>query len=283
MSVICAAAVQMDVRIGDIEGNSARALDWLGLAAAGGARLIVLPEAALSGYCFASLDEAAPYALSSDADPLLSFAAQCADLTVTGIVGFLERGAAGRIYNSALVALPDGSATVYRKTHLPTLGVDRFLTRGDRLPVVSAPWGTLGTLICYDVRFPETARVLALQGADVIALPTNWPEGAQSTPDHVLRSRARENRVFVIAADRVGVERGRTFIGRSQIVDASGTVLAEADGTEETILFADIDPAEARRKRVVVEAGEWEQDTIGDRRPELYGLIVEQGEVQHDG
>jgi predicted amidohydrolase len=71
----------------------------------------------------------------------------------------------------------------------------------------------------------------------------------------------------------VGVERGRQFIGRSQIVDATGRVLAEADGEEETILFAQIDPAEARRKRIVIEPGEWEQDPVGDRRPELYGLL----------
>ncbi|MCX6358815.1 MAG: carbon-nitrogen hydrolase family protein [Armatimonadetes bacterium] len=267
------AAVQMDVRLGDVAGNAERALAWLERAACLGAELIVLPEAALSGYCFASRDEAAPHALAQDAEPLPRFAARCAELGVTGVLGFLEAAPGGRVYNSACIAMPSGEVATYRKTHLPTLGVDRFLSKGDRLPVFDAPWGSLGCLICYDVRFPEPARVLALKGADVLAVPTNWPEGAESTPDFVLRARARENRVFVVAADRVGVERGRRFIGRSQIVDATGRVLAEAGGEEETILTAQIDPAEARRKRIVIEPGEWEQDSVGDRRPELYGLL----------
>jgi predicted amidohydrolase len=263
----------MDIRICDVSGNFERALAWLERAASLGAALIVLPEAALSGYCFASRDEAAPHALAQDAEPLQRFAARCAELGVTGVLGYLEAAPGEQVYNSACVAMPSGEVATYRKTHLPTLGVDRFLSKGDRLPTFEAAWGSLGCLICYDVRFPEPARVLALQGMDVLAVPTNWPAGAESTPDFVLRARARENRVFVVAADRVGVERGRQFIGRSQIVDATGRVLAEADGEEETILFAQIDPAEARRKRIVIEPGEWEQDPVGDRRPELYGLL----------
>lgn len=273
MSAITVAAVQMDVRIGDVGGNAERALVWLRQAADAGAELIVLPEAALSGYCFASRDEAMPHALPLEAEPLQAFARRCAELGVTGVLGYLEAAPGGQVYNSACIAMPSGEVATYRKTHLPTLGVDRFLGKGDRLPVFDAPWGSLGCLICYDVRFPEPARVLALRGMDVLAVPTNWPEGAESTPDFVLRARARENRVFVVAANRVGVERGRRFIGRSQIVDAVGKVLAEADGVSETILLAQIDPAEARRKRIVIEPGEWEQDSVGDRRPELYGLL----------
>jgi predicted amidohydrolase len=273
VSAITVAAVQMDVRIGDVGGNAERALVWLRQAADAGAELIVLPEAALSGYCFASRDEAMPHALPLEAEPLQAFARRCAELGVTGVLGYLEAAPGGQVCNSACIAMPSGEVATYRKTHLPTLGVDRFLGKGDRLPVFDAPWGSLGCLICYDVRFPEPARVLALRGMDVLAVPTNWPEGAESTPDFVLRARARENRVFVVAANRVGVERGRRFIGRSQIVDAVGKVLAEADGVSETILLAQIDPAEARRKRIVIEPGEWEQDSVGDRRPELYGLL----------
>jgi predicted amidohydrolase len=131
-------------------------------------------------------------------------------------------------------------------------------------------------LICYDIRFPEAARVLALKGAEVIALPTNWPEGAESSPEFITRTRAWENRVFIVAANRVGVERGRKFIGRSQIVSPNGEIMVEAGPDEETIIYADLDLSLARQKRIVIEPGEWELDITGGRRPELYGELVKQ-------
>ena len=114
-----------------------------------------------------------------------------------------------------------------------------------------------------------------LAGADVIVLPTNWPEGAESSPDFLTRARAWENRVYVLAANRVGIERGRRFIGRSQIVAPTGVILCEAGPEEETILYADLDLSIARQKRIVIEPGEWELDTFSGRRPDLYGRLVE--------
>lgn len=284
--MIRAAAVQMDVAIGDVEGNLRRVLERLAEAASNGAKLVVFPEAALSGYCFSSLNDALPSVVEGDDQATDDFVVACLDLGVTGVLGFLE----GRdeddetdiepcCRNSAIVCSPvvedSVEVSVYRKTHLPILGVDRFVTPGDLLSVYDAPFGKLGVLICYDIRFPEAARVLALEGADVIALPTNWPEGAESSPDFLTRARAWENRVFVVAANRVGVERGRRFIGRSQIVSPGGKILCEAGPDEETILYADLDLEEARQKRIVIEPGEWELDVIGGRRPELYGPLVE--------
>jgi predicted amidohydrolase len=163
----------------------------------------------------------------------------------------------------------------YAKTHLPILGVDRFVSPGGHLSVWDTPYGKVGPLICYDIRFPEAARCLGLMGADIIALPTNWPEGAESSPDFLTRARAWENRVYILAANRVGVERGRRFIGRSQIVAPSGEILQEAGADEEKILYADLDLTQARQKRIVIEPGEWELDTFGGRRPELYGKLTE--------
>ncbi|GIX06855.1 MAG: amidohydrolase [Candidatus Poribacteria bacterium] len=269
-----AAAVQMDVRWGEIKANLDRVLQHLEEAVQGGAELVVFPECALSGYCFEGLEESAPYALRAGDGPLQAFAERCAQLGVTGVVGFLEREGEQQ-YNSALLARPDGSWAVYRKTHLPTLGIDRFVARGDRLPVFSVPFGRMGILICYDVRFPEAPRVLGLSGAEVIALPTNWPVGAESSPDFITRARAWENRVWIVAANRVGVERGRRFIGRSQIVTPSGEVLQEAPGDKETILIADLDLRTARQKAIVYEPGAWELDITGDRNPALYRRLVE--------
>jgi predicted amidohydrolase len=125
------------------------------------------------------------------------------------------------------------------------------------------------------LRFPEAARCLALDGADIIALPTNWPQGAQVSPDFVAPTRAMENHLFLIAVNRAGEERGVEFIGKSQIVDPGGRRLALADTTEETIITARLDPALARQKRVIVTPGVFEIDPVGDRRPELYHRIVE--------
>ena len=289
-SVVRAAAVQMDITLGDVDGNLRRVLGRLEEAASNGARLVVFPEAALSGYCFSSLHEALPHTNAQDA--IGDFAMLCDDLGVTGVLGFLEgRSTSGdvdcdldRCSNSAYVVAPIGDGVtygdVYRKTHLPVLGVDRFVEPGSELSVIDAAFGKLGILICYDIRFPEAARCLALEGADVIALPTNWPEGAESSPDFLTRARAWENRVFVVAANRVGVERGRRFIGRSQIVAPSGKILCEAGPDDETILYADLNLAEAREKRIVIEPGEWELDVIGGRRPDLYGALVKDASPQ---
>jgi predicted amidohydrolase len=268
------AAVQMDVKIGDNAGNLARILARLIEAAANGAKLIVFPECALSGYCFTSRDEAAPYLEEGCSENATAFVEACARLGVTGVLGFLEQRG-DECHNSALMNLPGDGRTVYAKTHLPTLGVDRFVNGGNDLKVYKTPAGSVGLLICYDIRFPEAVRSLGLQGADIVALPTNWPEGAESSPDFITKTRAWENRVYIVAANRVGVERGRRFIGRSQIVAPSGEILLEAGADEETILYADIDLAAARQKRIVIEPGEWELDITHDRRPELYGALTE--------
>jgi predicted amidohydrolase len=180
-----------------------------------------------------------------------------------------------RVYNSAILAGPSGIETVFRKTHTLCLGVDRFTTPGD-LPYRAhhLPFGRVGILICYDLRFPEAARELALQGAQAILLPTNWPASSSIQPDVFTRSRAAENRIFVIAANRVGEERGAKFLGRSQAVGPDGAVLAEASGAEEQTLIVDIDLAQADIKHVVIEPGVHEMSLFDDRRPELYQGLV---------
>src|SRR5262249_14422678 len=156
----------------------------------------------------------------------------CREQNVYAIVGLLER-AGDTLYNSAFVAGPTGLVACYRKCHLPVLGIDRFVGRGDSLPVIDLPFARIGILICYYVRFPEGARPLTLRGADVLVVPTNWPEGAESAPEFLTRARAWENRIYVAACNRVGCEEGTRFIGRSQIVAPDGKILAQADGESE--------------------------------------------------
>ncbi len=191
------------------------------------------------------------------------------------MVGILEIDDRGRIYNTALVTGPDGILGRYRKTHLPHLGIDRFINSGEELlPPLKTPIGRVGTLICYDLRFPEPCRSLALMGAQIVLISTTWPSAATLYPDFVARTRAAENGVYLVASNRIGDERGALYLGHSLIIGPDGEVLAQAGGEEETILYADIDPSLSDQKQRVFIAGEYELDIFNDRRPKLYGEIV---------
>ncbi len=268
------AAVQMDVRILDKEHNLTQILNRLEEAAGAGAKLAVFPECALSGYGFVSREEAAPMAeeVPGPSTERILAAARALDCTV--VVGLLER-AGDRIYNAAAVVTPQGILGTYRKLHLPCLGIDWHAALGDKpFPVFATPHARIGISICYDCSFPESGRILKLKGAQILAIPTNWPLGSD-TWQHTPPVRATENHLFVIASDRVGEERGFRFAGHSQIVDLSGAKLAEAGETEETILYAEIDAASADRNRVIRQPGVWEFDRIASRRPEMYAPLTD--------
>ena len=128
--------------------------------------------------------------------------------------------------------------------------------------------------ICYDCVFPEAVRTLGLLGADIAVLPTNWPGGSEQVAAHVPNARALENRMFYVAANRVGQERGFTFIGGSRIVDIGGVTLAHAGPEEDTIIYADVNPEAARDKQVVIIPGVHEVHRTHDRRPEMYDMLV---------
>ena len=269
------AACQMDPRIFDKEHNLRRAQTMITEAASADARLIILPEAALTGYCFTSLDEAKPLAETIPGPATQALAALCEELNVYVIIGMIEVDGAD-YYNAAAFMGPEGLIGRYRKTHLPYLGLDRFVTPGrEPFQVYDTPIGRIGINICYDANFPEAARSLALAGADIIALPTNWPQGREKIPGLVVPVRAFENRVYFAAVDRVGEERGFRFLGRSTIAAPTGDVVAQAGPRDEEIVYAEANLELARRKHIVIKPGEFEIDPIADRRPELYGGLVE--------
>jgi 5-aminopentanamidase len=248
-------------------------------AASLGARLVVFPECALSGYLLDDLDELQQLAEPVRGSSISRIAEVCADRRVYTVVGLLEKGA-DAIYNSAALVGPEGLVACYRKAHLPGLGLDRLVAHGNTpFTVHETPIGRIGLAICYDIRFPEPTRLLALQGADIVAFPSNWPTVERlaplsAIPDVLTRARAIENRVFLAVADRAGEERGGRFLGRSQLVDAFGTVVAEA-GNGEELLFADFDLALARQKDFVYAPGQFETHWFADRRTDLYGPLVD--------
>jgi len=204
--------------------------------------------------------------------PLATVRDACERLGIHCVLGFAGKNDAG-LFNAAALIEPSGAVRLYAKTHLPELGLDIFVVPGSELRAFDTGIGRIGIVVCFDLRPPEPIRVLALQGAELIVLPTNWPEGADFAPAHMAAVRANENRVFLAACNRVGTENGFRFIGKSGIWDVAGKCLASA-GDGEEVLVADLDLAQAREKRVRVIPGRYESTTFDSRRPELYGEIV---------
>jgi predicted amidohydrolase len=269
-----AAVAQMEPKLAEKERNLDACFACLEEAAAAGAELLVLPEMAIPGYMFDSAEEALPYAEEIPGPSTEAFERECRRLGMHAVCGLLERDG-DTLYNAAILVGPDGLIGSYRKTHLPFLGVDRFVVPGDELNVYDTPLGRIGVIICYDLRFPEVTRTLALKGADIVCLPTNFPMAAKVQTELITVARAAENRIYLLAANRVGKERTGEFCGWSQIVDPYGTRLAEAGETEEALLVAEVDVQKARDKDYVV-PGEYELYLFGHRRPELYGALVEE-------
>lgn len=269
------AGVQMDIYFAERERNLARMKARLEETVAAGAALTVFPECTTTGYCYRSLDEAVAQSESLSGASVRAIEAVCRRLDTRAVFGLLE-WEGNVLYNTVVLVGPRGLEGSYRKIHLPFLGVDRFTTRGDRpFEVFETPLGRIGLNICYDSSFPEAARCLAVQGADLIALPTNWPPTSGLTAEVIPPARALENHVYFMAINRIGEERGFEFIGKSRICDPSGRVLDVADHAAEAILYAEVDPEFARRKHLVNIPGEHEVHRMEDRCPAAYGPLLE--------
>lgn len=269
---------QLDVDAADVAANVARCCAAVDAAADGGAALLVLPECALTGYVYEDAAAVRTAALLPDGDEIDAVAQASRARGVTTVVGFLE--AAGEVvHNSAAVLGADGGIAFVRKTHLPVLGADRFVAPGDEIgPVVDTPAGRIGVAVCYDLRFPEVCRALALAGAEVVAAPVNWSKAVAVLVDHVAPTRAFENRVVVAVANRADREGALEFVGGSRIVASSGATLAACGARTGPVEVATalVDLVDSSEKRTVFEPGVFEIDVVGDRRPALYRRLIEE-------
>jgi len=270
------AAAQIEPRLMNLDDNLNRILGAATEAAGKGAQLVVFPECTLTGYIFNSRDEAMACAQTIPGPSTERVAALCRELNLYVAFGLLEKNN-GRLFNAAALVGPNGVIRDYRKNHLPFQGVDRFVDPGDRpFQVHHTGIGNIGLLICYDIVFPESSRIMTLLGADIVVVCTNFPKGpGERVSRYVINARAFENKVHVVSCSRVGVERGSSFCGLSKIVSCSGDTLAEASLDGEEMIYGEVNLESARRKRIVFSPGEWEVDQIHDRRPELYGLLAE--------
>jgi predicted amidohydrolase len=275
MSKFKVAGVQMDIELGNRQSNLDKMQSQLEQTTANGAQLTVFPECTTTGYCFESAEEAKEVSERFDGPAVTRVHQWCREKNTMVVFGFLELDGE-RIFNALAMVGPDGLLGRYRKIHIPRLGVDRFVTPGDRpFEVIETPYVKIGMNICYDCAFPESARVLAIKGAELIVLPTNWPPTSTVTADVIPAARALENHVYLMAVDRVGRERGYDFIGKSKICDPRGMALASEDHANEAILYAEIDPEFARNKHRVTVPGKHEVHRMNDRRPDVYGPISE--------
>ncbi|MFR9727953.1 nitrilase-related carbon-nitrogen hydrolase [Saccharopolyspora sp. MS10] len=261
--VLCA---QLAPRVADLPHNRELSVSAVRGAAARGAGVVVLPELVTSGYRLASAAEAASVAIGRD-DPLFAEWGRAAPESVV-VGGFCERGADGLLHNSAAVVDRGELVAVYRKTHLWDEEKSLFTPGSAPPPVLDTSRGRIGVLICYDLEFPELTRKLALEGAELLAVPTNWPlvprpEGERPPEVVIAMAAARVNRVAIACCDRSGEERGTRWTEGSAIIDREGWVRAVADGSGTAT--AELDLAASRDKRLTDRA-----DVFTDRRPDLY-------------
>jgi 5-aminopentanamidase len=275
-------AVQTDVVFADPIANRNRMIGWIESARDRSIELAVFPECVLTGYGFESRDTAMQAALSL-ADPVIQTLVEAAEQCRVAITfGFLERDE-NHLFNSAVAIGPAQADSKrfeirshYRKIHLPKMGADRFVDRGNRpYRVDSVGQANVGLAICYDCSFPEPMRVLGLHRADIVALGTNWPVAAARTAEIVPPARSMENHYYFIAANRVGSESGFRFCGMSSICGPDGVICAKTDTDQETMVVADIDLEIARSKRIERTVGTHAIDRFADRRPEFYGPVSE--------
>ena len=280
--IVRVACVQMRPEVGAKDDNVSKSIERIRAAAEGGARLVVLPELCNSGYNFNDADEARALAEPVPNGPTSQVwmdLARDLDLHIVAGINEIEGDA---LYNSSVVIGPSGHLATYRKVHL-WYKENLFFKPGNLgFPVVETPVGNIGTFICYDTWFPESYRLCAVQGADIVCLPTNWVPINGQDPNReamaniLCMASAHSNGVFVAAADRVGEERGQPFIGQSLIVNYTGWPIggpASSDGEE--IIYGDCNLDEARRNRV------WNEHNrvLHDRRNDVYSETLGAGGV----
>ena len=277
-STVRVAACQYAPKIGDLDGNRELARSWALRAAGEGAQLIVLPELASSGYVFESEGEARSSAESLSGAFVTMLTEVCVQHGVFVVAGLAEQGADCR-YNSAVMVGPQGQIATYRKLHL-YFDEKSWFAPGEGMPVVKLPFATAAMAVCFDLWFPESVRTVAMGGADIVAVPTNWTgsfkrrlysEAGYCQGDYVAMAAAAQNGVVMVCADRIGTERDVHFLGASIIVGADGwPVAGPAPRDQDALLIAEIDLEEQRKARQRTPRNH----LFEDRRPDSYNALV---------
>ena len=274
MARVCVSQISLDIDRPD--QNIKYANEAIHDAANQGAELIVLPELVNSGYMFQSIEEVMSRATTLDGPIIRAWLEMATKLEIIVVAG-LALNIQGTIYNSSVVLSEAGFLGWYGKTHLFGDEV-KYFTAGNSKPlIVKTRIGSIATMVCYDIEFPEWSRIAMLEGAQLIALPTNWPVLTQNNslpPLEVIKSQANAsmNKLVVAAADRVGTERGQEWYGASHVTDFDGNLLTYADtrfvGPIQNLI---VDVQLPSNTKIAVS-----NDVRNDRKPNLYHRLVEE-------
>jgi predicted amidohydrolase len=224
----------MDVPQGQPEANLARAREFAAEAHRADADLLLLPELWLHGY---DLERAQDWAAPLGEGGFAEMASLAREFQLHLVGSILERHAGG-VSNTAVLYSPTGELLgSYRKIHLFRLMEEhRYLAPGEHATLCSTPWGPTGLAICYDLRFPELFRTMALAGAKLFVVPAQWPVKRLEAWLLLARARAAENELIVAACNRAGSDEDVTFPGRSIVVDPWGNTLIEGDDQERLLV-----------------------------------------------
>lgn len=268
--MVAVAACQVAIDIDDPDSTWLAVESAVRQAASAGAGIAILPELTCSGSAFASVAEAAGRAEDRSGPTTARLRRLSAELGLVVVFGFVEANPDGdRPYNSATLIDRGEVRATYRKTHLWDQEKLIFEPGSGRAPVVETSAGRIAVMICYDLEFPEMVRDVTLRGAQLIAVPANWPvvpKPADQLPIEVAKAQAgaAANRVFVAVADRCGIERGQDWFGSSVICDVTGFPLAGPACGRPVVLTAEVDLHQADDKRLSAH-----NDALADRRLDL--------------
>ena len=254
--------IQMDIVLGDVEANRVKALSMMKKAVEQKAELLVLPELWSTGYRLDRIHELAEPADGPTLQMLKKFARENRIEIITGSVAELRDG---KVYNSAFALNSQGETIAqYSKIHLIGLmQEDAYMSPGDHRCLFDLGFGKAGLILCYDLRFTELPRAMALQGCQTLFVPAEWPSSRGRHWVILNTARAIENQMFVIAVNRIGNDDSNTFYGHSLIIDPWGELLAEGSETDEEVIVVDVDfgsVAEIRQRIPVLK----------DRKPQYY-------------
>ena len=284
-SIVTIACCQFEPKVGYLKENREKSVEVIRKAVRQGANFVVLPELANSGYVFNDKKEANELSEGvPDGESIKVWAKLAKEHNIYIVAGYNEREK-GNLYNSSVLIGPNGYLGTHRKIHL-WFEEKLWFEPGDLgIQVFETPIGRIGMHICYDQWFCEVSRIQSLQGADLVAVSTNWvpinetedPKGLEKSggrpmANYITMVNAHMNTIWIAAADRIGVERGQPFLGRSIVVNPLGLpVVGPASAIKEEILIArDCNLLESRTKK------NWNALNVmpRDRRIDVYDVML---------
>ena len=265
------ALAQMSCRVGDKAHNIQKMARYIAKARKEDVELVIFPELSLTGYTMRDLAYELAESIPGPSTEKIETLARENDMHV--IYGMVEKaaGTGAVLHNTAVFASPSGTIGRYRKVYLPTHSIfeeKRYFRQGQDILVYSTEIGKIGMIICYDIFFPETTRLLRLKGAELIVCISASPAVRRNYFETLTIARALENTVYLAYVNLAGIEDGLQFWGGSRMITPNGKIVVQARYDDEDMAFSTIDYTDLKRTETFI-------PTLRDLRPELFGQLQE--------